>query len=197
MHVFEPSHPYHVGSGRLGDQSAFTGEDGSQSSWLYVGDETQMDPSTAFVGIDRTLFEPHLIHDKPWWVKIGARLQWAFDGAVSTIPRDRSEKERLERLQPVALRFVAELTEPGRARLEFSNAAPEGGAIHFTAPDELRQLVPQLEPEFSVGAEASAVEYPIGEGEAAAQRIVITLRNSDGQAIGSIPIVAVLATQRR
>ena len=166
-------------------------------SSLYVGDDTQMDPSTAFVGINRTPFDPHLIDDKPWWVKVGDRILSTFDGAVSTIPRDRSEKERLERLQPVALRFVAELTEPGRARLQFSNAAPEGGAIHFTAPDELRQLVPQLEPEFSVGADATAVEYPIGEGEASAQRIVITLRNSDGQAIGSIPIVAILAAERR
>lgn len=196
VRVLKPSYPYHVdwvGSGI----DAFTGKDGSQSSWLYVGDDTQMDPSTAFVGINRTRFDPHLIHDRPWWVKVGDRLLSAFDGAVSTVPHDRSEKERLERVQPVALRFVAQLTEPGRARLEFSNAAPDGRAIRFTTPDELRQLVPQLEPEFSVGAEASSVEYPIGEGDAAAQRIVITLRNSDGQAIGSIPVVAVLAVQRR
>jgi hypothetical protein len=196
VRVLKPSYPYHVdwvGSGI----DAFTGTDGSQSSSLYVGDDTQMDPSTAFVGINRTRFDPHLIHDKPWWVKVGDRILSTFDGAVSTIPHDRPEKERLERLQPAALRFVAQLTEPGRARLEFSNAAPDAGAIRFTAPDELRQLVPQLEPEFSIGAEASAVEYSIGDGEAAAQRIIITLRNSDGQAIGSIPIVAVLATERR
>ena len=112
--VLKPSYPYHidwVGSGI----DAFTGKDGSQSSSLYVGDHTQMDPSTAFVGINRTPFDPHLIHDKPWWVKFGDRIFSTFDGAVSTIPHDAPKKEKLERLQPVAFRFVAQLTQPGRA----------------------------------------------------------------------------------
>jgi hypothetical protein len=194
--IAKAAHEYRIDWSEAGID-AYT-DKGLQVSSRYLGDDPKMDGSTAYVGVNRTKFTPGLLTEKTLLVKIKEAFESHFLGSVSTVSRDQPEAARQTRLQPVDLEFEAELTEPGRAHLEFVNhAGANSNGIGFSLPEDVRKTLPDPGTRFRFSGERGSIDYSTGPGDPVAIRVIVTLLNSDYQEIGSIPVTIIVGSSKQ
>jgi hypothetical protein len=190
------THEYHIDWGEAGINS-FTRK-GFLMSSRHLGDDPKIEESTAYVGVNRTKFAPGLETEKGFVAKLKEVFETRFFGSVSTVARDQPEPAREAKLRPVDLQFAAQLSEPGRARLEYVDlAAPGNITIGFSLPEDVRKVLASSDLQFRLSADRTAFDYSIGSGEPVAIRIVVLLKNSDFQEIGTVPVTIIIASSGR
>lgn len=163
---------------------------------LTIGDSDPfIKKSTVYLGINRKDVHPGIWWEKSFASRIKEFVITYISGSISTAARGRPDRE--ERLVPVELTFTAAQKGKGApASLEFFNAAPKGGDIRFTFPEEVQKRFKGLDREMRITKEKTTVSYDPGPGEPARQRVVITFRNSDRQEVARMPINIIASPER-
>jgi hypothetical protein len=145
--ILNAAHEYHIDWSDAGID-AYTIK-GYLMSSRYLGDNPKIDISTAYIGVNRTKFTPGLGTEKTFFIKIKEAFETRFLGSVSIVGRGQPEPAREAKLQPVDLQFVTQLTEPGRAQLEFADLAAQGNInISFSLPEDVRKALAATDQQF-------------------------------------------------
>lgn len=192
--IANAKHEYHVDWSEAGI-NAFT-EKGFLRSTRHLGDIPELDKSIAYIGVNRTKFTPGLETEKTIIAKLREAFESRFLGSVSLVGNNQPEPVREGKLLTVNLRFVAELSEPGRARLEYSDEAAQALNIGFSLPDDVQKTIPDRELLHRLSRDPSSFEYSVGPGEPVAVTVPIVLKNSDFQPIGTIPVIIIMPSSK-